>query len=68
MVPYIIGKLNDLYLTLFMSDPTVGDTEFREDTLEVRANDAASVAPLRDTRPVTRPLAGITVVDLTHAL
>ena len=52
-----------------MSDPTVGDAEFREDTLEMRPGDgAASVPPLRDKRPVTRPLAGVTVVDLTHAL
>jgi crotonobetainyl-CoA:carnitine CoA-transferase CaiB-like acyl-CoA transferase len=52
-----------------MSDPTQGDTEFRETPIELNARDSSDAQPPpADTRPVTRPLAGLTVIDLTHAL
>jgi CoA:oxalate CoA-transferase len=52
------------------SDPTIGDAEFREASVKLsQRDDTASRAPVRaDDRPVTRPLEGVTVVDLTHAL
>lgn len=52
-----------------MSEPTTTDAEFRKTPREPNAAHAhASAERSPDTRPVTRPLAGLTVVDLTHAL
>jgi CoA:oxalate CoA-transferase len=52
-----------------MSDPTIGDAEFREDTVELDVRgSSAKFSPTADNRPVTRPLDGVHVVDLTHAL
>lgn len=52
-----------------MSEPTVGDAEFRESEIELSPGDAPAAQSLPpDERPVTRPLAGLTVLDLTHAL
>jgi CoA:oxalate CoA-transferase len=50
-----------------MSDPTIGDSEFREATVTMNV-DGAALASTADERPVTRPLSGLTVIDLTHAL
>lgn len=52
-----------------MSEATVGDSEFREREIELASGDGAPAPALPpDPRPVTRPLAGLTVLDLTHAL
>jgi crotonobetainyl-CoA:carnitine CoA-transferase CaiB-like acyl-CoA transferase len=53
-----------------MSEPTIADAEFRATPdRPSRAPDDRTAAPgPADSRPVTRPLAGLTVVDLTHAL
>jgi crotonobetainyl-CoA:carnitine CoA-transferase CaiB-like acyl-CoA transferase len=53
-----------------MSDPTIGDAEFREATVKIstQGSDFSSTSPPPDHRPITRPLAGLTVIDLTHAL
>jgi len=70
MVLYIIEKLNDLTVAMSMSKSIPGEQEFREADVDMTSRDGSS-APIpkaTDSRPVTRPLAGITVVDLTHAL
>jgi crotonobetainyl-CoA:carnitine CoA-transferase CaiB-like acyl-CoA transferase len=54
-----------------MSEPTIADAEFRETAVDLSSrtpDGAASALGAADSRPVTRPLAGLTVVDLTHAL
>ena len=52
-----------------MSDPTVGDSEFRESALDLSSQDSARArARTADSRPISKPLAGLTILDLTHAL
>ena len=70
MVPYIIEKLNDLTVAMSMSEPPTGEQEFREADVDMTSRDSTSVQVPRtsDPRPVSRPLAGLTIVDLTHAL
>jgi CoA:oxalate CoA-transferase len=54
-----------------MSDQTIADAEFREAPAPMSrdaAEPASQSSTSSDSRPRTRPLADITVVDLTHAL